>query len=164
MAIKGNKSELDLIRELAKIIKESDLSEIEMEQSNKNSETIYVRVSKGNDNMVATSSHPQTVTPNNQNSYNGVPEQTEAPASPNLENHPGILQSPMVGTVYLAPEPEAEPFVKIGDNVTVGQTILIVEAMKTLNQIPANQDGIIKRILVEDGTPVEFGSPLVIIE
>ena len=164
MTIKGNKSELDLIKELAKIIKERDLSEIEMEQSNKNSESTYVRVSRVSDNSIAVPSHPQVTVPNTQISNNTITEQTEPPPSSNLENHPGILQSPMVGTVYLAPEPEAAPFVKIGDRVSIGQTILIVEAMKTLNQIPATQDGVIKRILVEDGTPVEFGSPLVVIE
>ena len=164
MTIKGNKSELDLIKELAKLIKESDLSEIEMEQSNKNSESIYVRVSRSNDNTMLVPSHPQVASPNSQVPSSTITEQTETPANSNLENHPGILQSPMVGTVYLAPEPDAAPFVKIGDKVTVGQTVLIVEAMKTLNQIPATQGGVIKRILVEDGTPVEFGSPLVVIE
>lgn len=164
MAIKGNKSELDLIKELAKIIKENDLSEIEMEQSDKNSESIYVRVSRANDNTISVPSHSQATVPLTPISSSTVNEPTETPQSPNLENHPGILQSPMVGTVYLAPEPEAAPFVKIGDIVSVGQTVLIVEAMKTLNQIPATQDGVIKRILVEDGTPVEFGSPLLIIE
>ena len=74
------------------------------------------------------------------------------------------MLSPMVGTVYLAPEPDSSPFVQVGDKVTVGQTILIVEAMKTLNQIPAVKNGVVKRILVEDGMPVEYGSPLVIIE
>ena len=164
MAIKGNKSELDLIKELAKIIKESDLSEIEVEQSNKASDSIYVRVSRAIDNTISVPSHSQVTAPNTQIPSSTINEPTETPQSPNLENHPGILQSPMVGTVYLAPEPEATPFVKIGDTVSVGQTVLIVEAMKTLNQIPATQDGVIKRILVEDGTPVEFGSPLLIIE
>ena len=164
MTSKGNKNELDLIKELAKLMKESDLSEIEMEQSNKNAESIYVRVSKVNENVISVPSQPQVTTPNAQISNNSTAEQIESPTNSNLENHPGILLSPMVGTVYLAPEPEAEPFVKIGDKVTIGQTVLIVEAMKTLNQIPATQGGVIKRILVEDGTPVEFGSPLVIIE
>ena len=164
MTSKGNKNELDLIKELAKLMNESDLSEIEMEQSNKNAESIYVRVSKVNENTISEPSQSQVITPNTQISNTATAEQIETPAPSNLENHPGILLSPMVGTVYLAPEPEAEPFVKIGDKVSIGQTVLIVEAMKTLNQIPATKVGVIKRILVEDGTPVEFGSPLVIIE
>jgi acetyl-CoA carboxylase biotin carboxyl carrier protein len=78
--------------------------------------------------------------------------------------HPGAVTSPMVGTVYLAAEPGAEPFVSIGDEVKEGQTVLIVEAMKTMNHIPAPRAGTVKRILVEDGSPVEFGAPLLIIE
>ena len=74
------------------------------------------------------------------------------------------MPSPMVGTAYLQPEPEAPPFVKVGDAVTEGQTILIIEAMKTMNQIPAPRAGRVKRILVEDGSPVEFGAPLIILE
>ena len=77
---------------------------------------------------------------------------------------PGVVPSPMVGTVYLQAEPETPAFVKVGDAVTDGQTILIIEAMKTMNQIPAPRAGKVKRILVEDGQPVEFGAPLMILE
>jgi acetyl-CoA carboxylase biotin carboxyl carrier protein len=77
---------------------------------------------------------------------------------------PGVVSSPMVGTAYLQAEPEAPPFVKVGDPVTEGQTILIIEAMKTMNQIPAPRAGRVKRILVEDGSPGEFGAPLMILE
>ena len=77
---------------------------------------------------------------------------------------PGAVISPMVGTVYLAPEPGADAFVKIGDTVGIGQTLLIVEAMKTMNQIPAPRSGTVRRILVADGSPVEYGTPLMIIE
>ena len=79
-------------------------------------------------------------------------------------DHPGGVKSPMVGTAYLAPEPGASNFVKVGDTVNEGQTILIVEAMKTMNQIPSTRAGTVTQILVEDGQPVEFGEPLVIIE
>ena len=78
--------------------------------------------------------------------------------------HPGAVTSPMVGTVYLQPEPGSEPFIRVGAQVTEGQTLLIIEAMKTMNQIPAPRAGTISRILVADGTPVEYGAPLVIIE
>jgi acetyl-CoA carboxylase biotin carboxyl carrier protein len=78
--------------------------------------------------------------------------------------HPGIVKSPMVGTAYWAPEPGARPFVEVGTQVKAGDTLLIVEAMKTLNQIPAPRAGTVSRILVEDGQPVEYGEPLMIIE
>ena len=78
--------------------------------------------------------------------------------------HPGAVPSPMVGTVYWASEPGARPFVEVGSKVTAGQTLVIIEAMKTMNQIPAPRAGTVTQILVEDGTPVEYGEPLVIIE
>ena len=88
--------------------------------------------------------------------------QVAAPEDP--AQHPGAVTSPMVGTVYLASEPGASPFVTIGAQVSEGQTVLIIEAMKTMNQIPAPRSGTVKRILVEDGSPVEYGAPLLIIE
>src|SRR5580693_5684673 len=78
--------------------------------------------------------------------------------------HPGVVPSPMVGTAYWASEPGAKPFIEVGSKVTVGQTLLIIEAMKTMNQIPSTRAGTVTQILVEDGQPVEFGEPLVIIE
>ena len=81
-----------------------------------------------------------------------------------LKNQPGIISSPMVGTVYLSPEPGGDPFIKVGQNVNIGDTLFIIEAMKTMNQIPSPKSGIVKRILIDDATPVEFDSPLVIIE
>jgi len=164
MTTKGNKSSLDLIKELVQLIKENDLSEIELERSDKDSESVYVRVSRQNDVLLPQVSKLQSSTP-------ALPirnENTDGAKDPlktsTIENDPGTLLSPMVGTVYLAPEPDSRPFVQVGDKVTIGQTILIVEAMKTLNQIPAVKNGVVKRILVEDGMPVEYGSPLVIIE
>jgi acetyl-CoA carboxylase biotin carboxyl carrier protein len=88
-----------------------------------------------------------------------APEVASDPA-----RHPGAVTSPMVGTCYLSPEPGAAAFVKVGDAVAEGQTVLIIEAMKTMNQIPAPRAGTVKRILVEDATPVEYGAPLMIIE
>ena len=164
MSTKGNKNNLDLVKELVSLIKENDLSEIEIEHSDKTSESIYVRVSKSNDNTHSSLPKAQ-VAPINQTDFKeAITENNETKSLSTPESHPGTLTSPMVGTVYLAPEPEAPPFVEVGDKVIVGQTVLIVEAMKTLNQIPAAKGGVIKRILVEDGTPVEFGSPLIIIE
>ena len=81
-----------------------------------------------------------------------------------LAKHPGVVPSPMVGTAYWSPEPGAKPFIEVGAKVAVGQTLLIIEAMKTMNQIPSPRAGTVTQILVEDGQPVEFGEPLVIIE
>ena len=88
-----------------------------------------------------------------------------APAAiTDVAKHPGVVPSPMVGTAYWASEPGAKPFIEVGSKVTVGQTLLIIEAMKTMNQIPSTRAGTVTQILVEDGQPVEFGEPLVIIE
>ena len=164
MTTKGNKNNLDLIKELVQLIKENDLAEIELEHSDKDSESVYVRVSRQNDVLLPQVSKLQSASPTlpirNEN-VDGVKEPLKTST---IENDPGTLLSPMVGTVYLAPEPDSSPFVQVGDKVTIGQTILIVEAMKTLNQIPAVKNGVIKRILVEDGMPVEYGSPLAVIE
>ena len=81
-----------------------------------------------------------------------------------VAKHPGVVPSPMVGTAYWASEPGAKPFIEVGSKVSVGQTLLIIEAMKTMNQIPSTRAGTVTQILVEDGQPVEFGEPLVIIE
>jgi acetyl-CoA carboxylase biotin carboxyl carrier protein len=85
-----------------------------------------------------------------------------APADPSL--HPGVVTSPMVGTAYVGPEPGAPPFVDIGSKVIAGETLMIIEAMKTMNQIPAPRSGTVIKILIEDGQPVEFGEPLLVIE
>jgi acetyl-CoA carboxylase biotin carboxyl carrier protein len=87
-----------------------------------------------------------------------------APAVADVSKHPGVVPSPMVGTAYWASEPGAKPFIEVGSKVSVGQTLLIIEAMKTMNQIPSPRAGTVTQILVEDGQPVEFGEPLVIIE
>jgi acetyl-CoA carboxylase biotin carboxyl carrier protein len=94
-----------------------------------------------------------------------APPASTAAASPkSAAEHPGAVKSPMVGTAYLSPSPEADPFVEIGANVSEGQTIMIIEAMKTMNHISAPRAGTISAILVESGHPVEFGEPLMIIE
>ena len=93
-----------------------------------------------------------------------APSPAAPPASDDPAQHPGCLTSPMVGTAYLSPEPGAQPFVALGAQVAAGQTVLIIEAMKTMNQIPAPRAGTLRRILIEDGTPVEYGAPLMIID
>ncbi len=139
----------DLIRELAKLLDETGLSEIEIEQDD-----MRVRVGRGGRVAVAPA-HAAPPPP---------PAVAPAPAAVAPEKHPGAVTSPMVGTAYLAPSPGARPFIDVGSQVKVGDTLLIVEAMKTMNQIPATRSGKVVQILVEDGQPVEFGEPLVIIE
>jgi len=141
----------DLIRELADLLKETDLNEIEIETDN-----IKLRVARQAAQVVSVASTAPAPAPA------AAPVAAAAPAE--SAAHPGAVPSPMVGTVYLATEPGAAPFISVGAQVTQGQTILIVEAMKTMNQIPAPRSGTIKQIFVEDGQPVEFGEPLVIIE
>jgi acetyl-CoA carboxylase biotin carboxyl carrier protein len=85
-------------------------------------------------------------------------------AAADMAKHPGVVPSPMVGTAYWSPEPGAKPFIEVGSKVSAGQTLLIIEAMKTMNQIPSPRAGTVTQILIEDGQPVEFGEPLVIIE
>ncbi|MEQ9144567.1 MAG: acetyl-CoA carboxylase biotin carboxyl carrier protein [Parvibaculaceae bacterium] len=144
----------DLIRELADLLKETDLSEIEIE-----TDDLKLRVARQSSHVVSVpASAPAAAAP-------AASPAAAAPAEPaDAAAHPGAVPSPMVGTVYVAAEPGAAPFVSVGTQVTQGQTVLIVEAMKTMNQIPAPRSGTVKQILIEDGQPVEFGEPLLIIE
>ena len=143
-----------LIRELALLLDETSLTEIEVERAG-----LRVRVAR---NISIAASIPTMVAPA---SPAAVAAATAAPsAAADLAKHPGVVPSPMVGTAYWAPEPGAKPFVEVGTKVSAGQTLLIIEAMKTMNQIPSPRAGTVTQILVEDGQPVEFGEPLVIIE
>jgi acetyl-CoA carboxylase biotin carboxyl carrier protein len=141
----------DLIRELARLLDETGLSEIEYERDGQR-----VRVAR----------HPQTAA--TAATYPAPPAERPAPVAetvpPDPTKHPGLITSPMVGTAYVGPEPGARPFVEVGSRVAAGDTLLIVEAMKTMNQIPAPRAGTVIQILVEDGQPVEFGEPLMIVE
>ncbi len=145
----------DLIRELARLLDETGLTEIEIEQ-----EGLRVRVGRQAAILQAAAPPPGHVPP--------PPLAAPAPAALDVPfdplKHPGLVASPMVGTAYLAGEPGGRPFVDIGSVVKAGDTLLIVEAMKTMNQIPAPRGGKVIQILIEDGRPVEFGEPLMIIE
>lgn len=149
-----SKSDGALIRELALLLDETNLTEIEVERAG-----LRVRVAR---NISITASVPTMVAPG---ATAPVAAAATAPsAATDLAKHPGLVPSPMVGTVYWAPEPGAKPFIEVGAKVSAGQTLLIIEAMKTMNQIPSPRAGTVTQILVEDGQPVEFGEPLVIIE
>lgn len=144
-----------LIRELAELLHEAELSEIEIEQHG-----VRLRVARQLSNNVAYGPAPiaGAAAASNTPAATGAVEETD------LAKHPGAVLSPMVGTVYVAAEPGAPPFVKVGDSVKEGQTVLIVEAMKTMNHILAPRAGRIVRILAQNGQAVEYGEPLMIIE
>ena len=149
----------DLVRELAKILGESGLSEIEVEHGE-----LRLRLARTLTMTTAPAAsvhhvHAAPATP-----AGGPPIAAPAPPVASPAAHPGIVPSPMVGTAYLSPEPGAAPFIKVGDTVTEGQTLLVVEAMKTFNPIPAPHAGKITAILIADAHPVEFGEPLLILE
>jgi acetyl-CoA carboxylase biotin carboxyl carrier protein len=137
-----------LIRELALLLDETNLTEIEIERAG-----LRVRVAR---NISIAASVPVYQT--------AAPAVATAVPVADAAKHPGVVPSPMVGTVYWASEPGARPFVEVGSKVIAGQTLVIIEAMKTMNQIPAPRAGTVTQILVEDGSPVEYGEPLVIIE
>jgi acetyl-CoA carboxylase biotin carboxyl carrier protein len=144
------------IRELAQILRESDLTEIELVDND-------MRVKLVRQVTVAAMAMPVAAA----SAPSAAPVAAAAPAAPAAEidaDHPGAVNSPMVGVAYLSAEPTAAPFVTLGSKVTQGQTLLLIEAMKTYNQIKAPRAGTVTRILVESGTPVEFGEPLMIVE
>jgi acetyl-CoA carboxylase biotin carboxyl carrier protein len=144
--------DLDLISSLAEILNSTGLSEIELDRKG-----TRVRVSR---QMTAAAQAPQ----HHHVAPAVAPMPAEAPAKPKDGDHPGTVKSPMVGTVYRASSPGAANFVEIGSQVKEGQTLLIIEAMKTMNQIPAPRAGRVSHIYVENGQPVEFGEALVVIE
>jgi acetyl-CoA carboxylase biotin carboxyl carrier protein len=143
-----------MIRDLAKLLDETGLTEIEVQRDGAS-----VRVAR-HVNVAGPRSRPPegpgTLAPA------AVPASGAVPIEPST--HPGLVASPMVGTAYRGPAPGARPFVDIGSQVKIGETLMIIEAMKTMNQIPAPRAGTVIQILVEDGQPVEYGEPLMIIE
>ena len=151
---RSKSSDLDkeLIRELAKLLDETGLGEIEIQRDD-----FRVRVARPAIQAHAGSALAAPPAP-----AGSQPPEPKAPGDP--AQHPGIVKSPMVGTAYCAPAPGAAPFVEPGSEVKQGQIILIIEAMKTMNQIPSPRDGRVVSILVSDGQPVEYGEPLLIIE
>ncbi|MCC4246885.1 acetyl-CoA carboxylase biotin carboxyl carrier protein [Stappia indica] len=151
MSEKKNQLDQDLIRQLAALLDETNLTEIELERDD-----FRVRVAR-QVTVEAPVSIGRAAAP--------MAAAAPAPVAPaEAANHPGAVTSPMVGTAYRSPEPGARTFVEIGDTVAAGDTLLIVEAMKTMNQIPAPRAGRVTAIFVEDGQPVEYGEPLVVIE
>ena len=147
----------DVIRDLARLLDETGLTEIEYERDG-----VSIRVARnlnvGPSRARAPEGPPTGPPPAI------VPAATTAAAPVDPAKHPGVVPSPMVGTAYVGPAPGARPFVEVGSQVKTGETLIIIEAMKTMNQIPAPRSGTVTQILVEDGQPVEYGEPLMIIE
>ena len=164
MPKKNHDADVAFVQALAELLRENDLTELEVMREFGPDDTLNVRVARQIETQIVTSAAPAPVAapPAQPAAAPAEPAAAAAPEDP--AQHPGAVTSPMVGTAYLQPEPGAAPFVTLGDTVAEGQTLLIIEAMKTMNQIHAPRAGVVKRILVEDGAPVEFGDPLMIIE
>jgi acetyl-CoA carboxylase biotin carboxyl carrier protein len=163
---KSSQVDQDLIRAIAELLNKENLAEIEIEQ-----EDFRVRVTRSyaNEGVTYAAPPPQylapqpTAAPATLAPAGSVPAAAPA-AAEDLASNPGTLTSPMVGTAYRSPEPGKPTFADVGTKVSEGQTLLIIEAMKTMNQIPAHRSGTVTRILVQDAQPVEYGEPLVVIE
>jgi acetyl-CoA carboxylase biotin carboxyl carrier protein len=155
-------ADVAFIQALAELLNKNELTELSVKREYAEDDSLEVRVVK-QANIVTTQIAAAPV------AYAAASPAAPAALAPpamvdDPAQHPGAVTSPMVGTVYLAAEPGATPFVTVGAQVAEGQTVLIIEAMKTMNQIPAPRAGIVKRIVIEDGSPVEYGAPLMIIE
>ena len=163
---KNNRDQdVEFIKALAELLHENDLNELEVSREYGEDDSLNVRVARGGvvaAPLMAAAPVAAATAP----APAAAPAAATAPAAPSDDpaSHPGAVPSPMVGTVYMQAEPGAPAFISVGASISEGDTLLIVEAMKTMNHIPAPKSGIIKRILVEDGAAVEFGTPLVIIE
>lgn len=180
---KHTEHDVEFIRALAELLRETDLAEVEVEREYSEGNELKVRLSKFSSTQNAApvyasmqqvapplgqpqQQHYDTYsTPHSNTAAASIPDTTQQP-NPDIDpaKQAGMVPSPMVGTVYLAAEPNAAPFVKEGDTVTKGQTLMIVEAMKTMNPISSPTAGTIKHVFVEDAQPVEFGTPLIVIE
>ena len=160
MAKKNHEADVNFIKELAVLLKEHDLTELEVARDYGENDNLNVRVARQvltNHEIIKNSSRPDIIEVQ-------TPEVSESKKTTDINPLAGAIPSPMVGTAYLAPEPGATNFINVGQDVKEGDTLLIIEAMKTMNQITSPKSGKIKRILVEDGTAVEFGTPLMTIE
>jgi acetyl-CoA carboxylase biotin carboxyl carrier protein len=154
-------AERALIRDLATLLNETGLSEVEIERDG-----LKVRVARQVTVQATQMAAPPAASParGTASAAPAPPPSHAAPSAHDFANHPGCVKSPMVGTAYRAPEPGAAPFCDVGTKVTQGQTLLIIEAMKTMNHIPAPKSGTVTHVLFENGQPVEFDEPLVVIE
>ena len=162
MTKRNRAQDVEFIHSLAKLLNQNELTELEVSREYGETDKINVRVSKsGSPQAYQVATQQPSMAPAI------APMAQEGSSDQNINDpvsHPGAVTSPMVGTVYMQAEPGAEPVISVGSSVSEGDTLLIVEAMKTMNQIPSPKSGTVKRIFVEDGAAVEFGSPLVVVE
>jgi acetyl-CoA carboxylase biotin carboxyl carrier protein len=159
MSTHSTDADVSFIQALAELLHKNDLTELSVKREYGEADSLEVRVVKQAMIVAAPAPVHAPSAPVATAPVAVVASPVEDPAQ-----HPGAVTSPMVGTVYLSAEPGATPFVTLGATVSAGQTVLIIEAMKTMNHIPAPRAGIVRRILVEDGNPVEYGAPLMIVE
>ena len=160
-------SDVSFIRALAELLNQNDLTELQVKRDYGENDSLNVRVSRAREvvqHIAAPQAPAASAAPAAPMAAAAAPAAAAPAASDDPASHPGAVTSPMVGTAYLQAEPGTPPFVSPGAQVKEGDTVLIIEAMKTMNQIPAPRSGTVKRVLVEDGSPVEFGAPLMIIE
>ncbi|HMB12551.1 MAG TPA: acetyl-CoA carboxylase biotin carboxyl carrier protein [Roseovarius sp.] len=163
MSNKSHESDVAFIKALAELLNENDLTELSVKREYGEDDTLNVRVSRRGETVTTQASVAPAP------AYAAAPAAAPAVAAPSEPaedpaSHPGAVTSPMVGTVYMQAEPGAPSFVSVGQQVAEGDTLLIIEAMKTMNHIPAPRAGTVMRILIEDGAAVEYGAPLMIIE
>lgn len=158
-------ADVAFIAALAELLNKNELTELSVKREYGDDDSMEVRVVKQN-TVVQMAAAPvmAQMAPMAAPSGTGGSAPSPAAAPEDPAQHPGAVTSPMVGTCYMAAEPGAAPFVAIGSTVSEGQTVMIIEAMKTMNHIPSPRAGVVKRILVADGTAVEYGAPLMIIE
>ena len=155
--------DINLLEQIANLAAQKNLTDIEFKKKTKEDTEIFIKISSTQKNLIYEKPRSDKVVKSQKEKSENVNSSFDDEIN-ELKNQPGIISSPMVGTVYLSPEPGVDPFIKVGQNVNIGDTLFIIEAMKTMNQIPSPKSGIVKRILIDDATPVEFDSPLVIIE
>ncbi len=163
MTKKNLEADVAFIQALAELLRENDLTELQVKRDYGTDDSLNVRVSRHLQQAAAPVAAAPSAAPAAPASV-APPEPSDPGPAEDPADLPGAVTSPMVGTVYMQPEPGAAPFITVGANVAEGDTLLIVEAMKTMNHIPAPRAGTVKRIVVEDGAAVEFGTPLVILE
>lgn len=162
MSNKSHESDVAFIKALAELLNENDLTELSVKREYGEDDTLNVRVSRRGETI--TTHYAPPAAPAHAPAQPATAAPAAAPAAEDPASHPGAVTSPMVGTVYMQAEPGAPTFVSVGTQVAEGDTLLIIEAMKTMNHIPAPHGGTVKRILIEDGAAVEYGAPLMIIE
>jgi len=165
MSKQTSEADVAFISALAELLNKNDLTELSVKREYGEDDSLEVRVVKQANVVTVAAPAPVYAAAPAAHAPAAAPAAAAPAAAPeDPAQHPGAVTSPMVGTCYLAAEPGAAPFVTVGATVAEGQTVLIIEAMKTMNHIPAPRAGTVKRILVSDGHPVEYGAPLLIIE